>query len=330
MITKATVFILGAGVSMPYGFPSGSQLVQEIIGSTAGIHFEDNEPGLLNKGEITQILHTVFGEAHTEEFGKALHYSQRYSIDAFLERRPEYTEIGKWAIALFILRKEIFSNLFSFENQDKGCYRYLFDKLDTDWSSLADNRVSFITFNYDRSLEQFLFTAFQKTYGKNDNECAELLKQIPIIHMHGSLGKLPWQIKDGLFYGASIESYAAKSSVANAAANYASKQINIIPEGQTSSDEIGLALRLLSSAVRIYFLGFSYHATNLGRLRILDLFHNNTAAGPSYNGPLNQIMGTAMNLEGSERNVVINKWHIDLPDSNIDSLIFLRRYAQLD
>ena len=157
---------------------------------------------------------------------------------------------------------------------------------------------------------------------------------MPIIHIHGSLGKLPWQAKDGLDYGANLESYdyRERANVANGAANYASKQINIIPEGQTSSDEIGLALRLLSSAVRIYFLGFSYHSTNMGRLRMSDLFHETYPGSLTMvtNSPLNQVMGTGKGLEGTEINSVTNKWHITLPEPDLDSLLFLRRHAQLD
>jgi hypothetical protein len=46
-------------------------------------------------------------------------------------------------------------------------------------------------FNYDRSLEHFLFTALKYSSGKSDDECAGKLKTIPIIHLHGDLGALP-------------------------------------------------------------------------------------------------------------------------------------------
>ena len=327
MITKPTVFVLGAGVSMSYGFPSGSRLVKEICGAT-GISFEDNQPGLLTKGEITKVFHDVFGEIKTEEFGKALNLSQRYSIDAFLERRPEFIDIGKWAIALFILRQEISANLFSFETQDRGCYRYLFEKLDADWDSYSDNKVSFITFNYDRSLEQFLFTKIQNTYGKTESECVDKLKRFPIIHVHGSIGKLPILDKDGISYGADIDRYKEKSSVANGAASRAAKQIKVIPENQTTSEDFEEAYRLLSDAEHIYFLGFGYHADNMLRLGIDQLAESERKRTASQL-IISRMKGTGLRLEEKEL-TAIRKWQVHIPDSTIDNLLFLKRYADLD
>jgi hypothetical protein len=331
MITKPTVFVLGAGVSMPYGFPSGTQLIREICGATAGIDFNDTQPGHLEKGQITKILHDVFGEMETEEFGKALYYSQRYSIDAFLERRPEFSEIGKWAIALFIFRKEINANLFSFENQDQGCYRYLFDKLDTSWDTLESNKVSFITFNYDRSLEHFLSTTFQKTFGKNEHECAKAISSIPIIHVHGSLGKLPWQAKDGIPYSANMESYSQRNDKGNVAKNatvLASKQIKVIPESRSTSEEFEDAFKLLSQAERIYFLGFGYHPINLERLQLLNV--PKVKESRDSKTELITLRGTGKGLEEAEKKSVYDKWSIRIIDTSCDSLLFLRRYAHLD
>lgn len=76
MIKTPTVFVLGAGERMPYGFPSGNQLVKEILGSTAGIHFEDQTPGLLSKGEIIQVFQNAFDPTFVEKFEMAFHYSQ--------------------------------------------------------------------------------------------------------------------------------------------------------------------------------------------------------------------------------------------------------------
>ena len=327
MVTKPTAFVLGAGVSMPYGFPSGSRLVKEICGAT-GIPFEDDQPGLLTKGEITKVFHNAFGERKTEEFGKALNLSQKYSIDAFLERRPEFIDIGKWAIALFILRQEISANLFSFDTQDNGCYRYLFEKIDSDWESYPDNKIAFITFNYDRSLEQFLFTKIQNTYGKNERECADVLRRFPIIHVHGSLGKLPFQDKNGISYGADIDRYKEKSSVANGAASHAAKQIKVIAENQTTSEEFEQANRLLTDAERIYFLGFGYHQDNILRLG-LDKLAEDEQRRTASQLVISRLKGTGLGLEEKEL-VSIRKWHIHIPDASIDNLLFLKRHVDLD
>lgn len=326
MITKPTVFVLGAGASMPYGFPSGSQLVREICGSTIGLHFEDQN-SLLDKGEVTKILHDVFGEFKTHEFGKALFLSQNYSIDAFLEGRPEFIEIGKWAISLFILRNEIETNLFGFNFQDRGFYRYLTDKLGTRWENLKENKLAFITFNYDRSLEHFLYTALHHKYGKSEQECSEAISQIPIIHVHGSLGKLPWQAKDGIPYGGNLKRNNNKLSVANGAASSASKQINIIPDGIFNYKVPDEITDILTNAKRIYFLGFSYHDDNIKKIGVDSLAEIERQNNPYVS--VSRMKGTGLGLEKKELEAV-QRWHIDIPDSKIDALQFLKNYANLD
>ena len=110
MITKPTVFVLGAGASMPYGFPSGKQLVEHISEATRQKTtslppIPDDSRYLISREAIQAILVNNFGKLESEKFGNALYLSNQYSIDAFLEHRTEFAEIGKLAISLFILRE---------------------------------------------------------------------------------------------------------------------------------------------------------------------------------------------------------------------------------
>lgn len=111
-----------------------------------------------------------------EEFGNALLRSQQSSIDAFLEHRPEYIAIGKTAIALFILRAEQEKSLFDFDSREKGCYQYIFSKLSSKWDEFNHNAIGFVTFNYDRALEYFLFTSIRNTYNEALKNVQKLLK----------------------------------------------------------------------------------------------------------------------------------------------------------
>jgi len=108
MITKPTVFVFGAGASMPYGFPSGRQLVEQIYCTALGNFKETSNnkwinSGLISAPRIREILNDMYGASEVGKFGKALRLSQQISIDAFLEHRAEFTDIGKLTIALFIL-----------------------------------------------------------------------------------------------------------------------------------------------------------------------------------------------------------------------------------
>jgi len=220
------------------------------------------------------------------------------------------------------------ADLFSFDNRGTGCYQYLFNKLNASLNDFKQNRVGFISFNYDRSLEHFLFTSLQNTYNKSNDECAALLGQIPIIHVHGSLGKLQWQDSKGIPYG-TLETYTLLNVFNSTMALLASKQIKVIAEDQSTSEEFKLAFKLLSEAERIYFLGFAYHPTSMERLGVQKIKRGSLMYEGSrlMNSPL---MGTCLGMEKAEISFVQEKWNMAIPDNMCDSLLFLRRYANLD
>jgi len=62
--TRPTVFILGAGASWPYGFPTGGELRSEIIKAT-----NDNKKRTL----IADAADTI--QKNVSEFGLAFHHS---------------------------------------------------------------------------------------------------------------------------------------------------------------------------------------------------------------------------------------------------------------
>ncbi len=53
MITTPTVFVLGAGVSMPYGFPSGRQLIEQISNTALGKFTPTNDGDWFSAGPIS-------------------------------------------------------------------------------------------------------------------------------------------------------------------------------------------------------------------------------------------------------------------------------------
>ncbi len=260
MIKTPTVFVLGAGASMPYGFPSGRQLVEQIYCTALGNFKETSDNKWINSGLISapyirNILNDMYGAFEVEKFGKALRLSQQSSIDAFLEHRTEFTDIGKFSIALFILRAEIEDKLFDYDARNHGSYQYIFDKLNASWGEFGRNVIGFVTFNYDRSLEHFLFTSIQNTYNKSNEECAQIISKIPIIHVYGLLGKLPWQAKDGIPYGVQKEN-RGELVFSTQSAEIASKQITVIAEDQSTSRQFDDAFQILANADRVLLFRF--------------------------------------------------------------------------
>jgi hypothetical protein len=183
MIKKPTTLILGAGASVQYSYPLGEALTKQVI-SLLG------NPNSIPAGILRDLDYST---DVMKQFQDALFFSGKSSVDAFLEHRDEFLGIGKAAIGCSLIPNEHMEQLFQV---DKGWYQYLFGALNCKQSEFADNALSVVTFNYDRSLECYLHACLANTYGLSEERAAELLEHIPIIHVHGSLGGLPWQRGD--------------------------------------------------------------------------------------------------------------------------------------
>ncbi len=257
-----TLFIFGAGVSSPYGYPDGKRLIEAIKEKLEG------------KSKYNQ----------EQAFYDDLVDGGSYSIDSFLRDRPEYASIGKALIA------EILSEL---EDPDQfnrvdfklDFYRFLFDHYRNE--NFKDFDV--ITFNYDRSFEFYFARAIKAATGCAEVEAFnQLYSKTKIVHMHGRLGLLPSEpIQPGV--GNERTSYGALSERLSV---FSGPRVTIIGNQRTNYDEArdkvlrptwdeGIqnfrtpyenhqanedAKALISNANRIFFLGYSYQDLNMKAL----------------------------------------------------------------
>jgi hypothetical protein len=302
MITRWTTLVLGAGASIPFGFPSGQELLNFVVSRLDPV----SAPWLAT-------LHALgFDRNQVFSFRTALKFSGRNSVDKFLARRPDLVDIGKAAITLALAPHEIPDRLFEPSRDAVNWYKYLFDKMDTDWQDFSSNKLAVITFNYDRSLEHFLFTALKHSHNKSDEECASLLSRLPIVHVHGQLGFLPWQ-----------GSQPVKDYTQDTPGNTGeiADTIKIISETTDDTPEFQRAQSILADSERIYFLGFGYDQTNLRRLGFGKMRHI----------PGREILGTALHMNDKEVRDVANRTGglIRFPVNALDTLGFLRNYADL-
>lgn len=263
MIKSNTVLVLGAGASAPFGFPTGQGLKDQVCENT-----------LLKSGSVKVIQSLGFTPDEITRFRKALQNSGRPSVDAFLEYRDDFIDIGKTAIATALLLYERTSGLFRDwavkrikpeHIQEGHWYDFLFSVLSdgVPFDELERNKLSIITFNYDRSIEHFLFTSLKNSYNKTDEECGEKLRKMEIIHVHGSLGPLDWQSRF-----TDLPSVPFDSGLDPEIIRLAAKNIMIIPESDIDTPEFTKARNILLNSTQVLFLGFGYHPTNLKRLRI--------------------------------------------------------------
>lgn len=253
MITQKVVLILGAGASRPYGFPLGYALKTRIT--------DDLNPHSGRK-MLSDVRDVGFGAEEIEAFRSALHKSGKRSVDAFLEHRPEFLKVGKTATACALIPCENENALFA--ANEENWYEYLFNRLNARFDEFDKNAVSVVTFNYDRSLEQYLITALRNAYGKSLQECAAKLRSIPIVHLYGQLGELPGLGVPAIAFGAPITPEILTKSA---------EGIQIIHEDISGNPQFQKAHELIRTAPRICFIGFGYDKTNLERLlgdRVVD------------------------------------------------------------
>ncbi len=270
-----TVFILGAGASMPFGLPSGKELIQSILHITDPEMDEKrilmNEQKSYMNGRFTygflkkkfEILKNTFSNNEIFTFHEALRLSNQSSIDNFIRLRKEYEDISKLSIAIGILMAENVAKIFPerhYSYLHDNWYQYLWSKIGNTLEDYSKSRISIITFNYDRSLEYYLSTVIKNSFSLDERKVEEVFRSLPIFHVYGSLGSV--------FKGSNNEYLPyGLNNIEPSLLKYVSQRISTIHEfiDSTIAQKVE---SILTKASRIYFLGFGYHLENMGVLNI--------------------------------------------------------------
>lgn len=251
MIRHKTVFIIGAGGSCAYGFPSGQQLLIDAKVSRTK--------------DIQKETRNYYPDSRVDAFRAALADSQSDSIDSLLEYRDDCEHLGRLYIASKILRAEHASSLVT--NKPLGWLGYLFQRMDDGCTSIADfeqNPITFVTYNYDRLIEAKISGGLRARYLTREQNAEERIQQFwakrPVIHLHGSVGPLRL-VPFGAVQGNQVVDDAIASMVERA-----SGDIKIVHQADGATDEFHRARAALNEAERIVFLGFSFGRANVDRL----------------------------------------------------------------
>ena len=210
-------FIVGAGASCDFGLPIGADLATQ-IGQTLTRELL-NPPGMIIPSAMRSGAPGDYGRAARDVAGGMV---AARSIDRYLASRsgrPLVNLIGKRAIVDVLSRFERQSPMGHqvstgewhrkqdalsetknswiaklFAGLQEGCH--------PDFCNNIFQNISFVTFNYDRCIERYLRLAFEHILFQDERRAAELVADIPIIHIYGSLGDLP-PASRGVDFGAS-------------------------------------------------------------------------------------------------------------------------------
>lgn len=243
MILTPTVFVLGAGASMPYKFPSGRRLVD--LATKAA----------LNDTPEHQTLCHMFGETQVKGFGVALQEAKPPSVDAFLHWQPDFSQIGRAVIAAALIPHEKPDCLLSSPVEDDWL-AYFFDRIRGHGpNDFKRNRFSIVTFNFDRVFELALYKMLRTSYQKAN--ASDLLARVPIVHVHGQLGTCEWMSDRNPGDHRPFDPVVTRHAI-----ELCARQIGIVGD-QVPLDRMGAVSALLASAERVVFLGFGFDSYNM-------------------------------------------------------------------
>jgi hypothetical protein len=266
MFRSKTVFVLGAGASKEFGLPLGA----ELAGSIASMmDFQHDTLGGLTGGDQSLFRAVARKDGDQQRtYNAARRIAQglalRKSIDDFLDihqGQGTVSLLGKAAIVKSIMRAEQHSRL----SHGRGGTTIDFANLPPNWllalihllrgqdpGTMFQN-LSFISFNYDRTLEHFLFHAVSALFGVTEVRAKEILRPLSIIHPYGTVAKLHWQ--DGALPFGVQPSDSACIELA--------QYIRTYTEEVDAGEQLALIHALLHEATTIVFLGFAYHEQNI-------------------------------------------------------------------
>ena len=319
MFQVPTVFILGAGASWHYGYPTGEELVKMVIAraDAAARYFSSSMEGLVgrlplyitDRMDSAGALREAFERARNEatELASRLRQVNPLVIDYFLGQNKSLQSIGTLLIAWVILECELnyinkngnFNRQKIITNSPNPQVRYVVDDLrlfKDDWyrfiiqklaigydspEQLLKNKVHFVTFNYDVSLERALYKGLRSIEFLNPPCTAYVdtfLARNRIMHVYGKVldnfksdpTPLKWELPLRTDITPSEPHAEDYRAVFDAAYN-ASKSFRVIdPDNKTAdADIINAAKEAIRKAKCVYILGYGFDKTNNDN--ILDL-----------------------------------------------------------
>jgi hypothetical protein len=267
MITKPTLFILGAGAHCPYGMPDGGSLYNQII-KTLPHKTAPMRTGVVGKS-LRDLYLLLYGnrlplpDYLLVNFRNAMQGGGFPSIDSFMyeHRAVEgFPEIGRLAVP-FILRPSEFKENFERgkiigkEGKEQDWMSYLFRLMLDGTNGIEEffekNKVAFITFNYDRTLEHFFHIRLKHTFHLEPAAALEALKRIEIKHVYGSFGDYnPDKVKDEPLVAQDLQT--------------AGREIHLMYEDRGVNPGVERAKQMLHTHhQRWVFLGFGFDSANI-------------------------------------------------------------------
>lgn len=282
MFDKKTIFVIGAGAGVEINMPVGSQLSHTIADKTY-IQHKDYSPELKTGDyavanalrRITKARGLDYNAWRAEACAIRDGIFEARSIDAYLNTHKDNEAVkiaGKLAIVQSILEAEKNCDLYrdnrNWRNNAKvssSWFPELFYIMQDGVGKSDDLRkifsnVAFITFNYDRCLEHYLYHTVMGLYRLNEHDAVEVMSALEIYRPYGQVGALNWERKRTTKVAFGAKDYEDIEAIAEEI-----KTFNEQIEDQVVLENIRGAI---NTAARIVFLGFHYHRQNMDLMTV--------------------------------------------------------------
>lgn len=291
---KKTVFIVGAGASVPYGYPTATELRNDILKLKDGIRRDYIEALYSLYAHEYRIMSQQHFERDFATFVTDFAEAGSSTIDKFLiEQTKYYQTLGKYVIAHAILSRENHSSLFS--NAQNWCHyiwNYITNQNGNDPCAL-NPKFGFITFNYDMSLEILFQKFYRKLYASKikTNDVKEFLDKLPIVHVHGCLMRKSYDLPVGKY----CEMIGLNETTRAFDISDASCGIRLI-DNRMSEDVAEKAYQMIDGAENVVFLGFGFDLTNVEKINFTKRYSGAGAMADVLTGKTPQKLFLSKNL----------------------------------
>lgn len=233
-----TTIIVGAGASVDLGLPTGNQLITTITRLADTLAKDRLSVGDQFEHELRSAAIELFkghdARQRLQSYARRIRSSLwlAASIDNYINEQadPELARLGKFLIVASIIfherksfpvgAKQTFDrtapnrlwDALGKDGQRRGFeylretwlvpfFRTLRGKVSFDQFKSRLESLTLVVFNYDRSIEFFLYHAIRNYDDLSHDQACELIAKVDIIHPYSFAAPLPWQYGGGLDNG---------------------------------------------------------------------------------------------------------------------------------
>lgn len=254
------LLITGAGSSAPYGFPTADKILAEFHNYLNIDKDHRTIKGLLARDHTSETIKNL--QTSIEVIGKHIKSTRHTTIDRVINQFDKMNDRNTVALAKAIMLDIIIKYERQYTNPYVPHPRDWLDNIfetcgEIDEQKYLLENYKFITFNYDRMIEYYIYDLLKNTLHIDQASCIEYLNTLDVIHIHGIASHFHI-IDEGSNFG--DESIVM---------NFANHIDNVNIMTSEFSDQMSNKIKNnIEWADQVIFLGLGYHEINLRKLHI--------------------------------------------------------------